>query len=272
MDIIIATANNLINKHSSIYYCIRSILSQDYENVNIIIAENSNFIEMSSFIRKNFGNLVKVVDATANFKNISYARNIGVTNSQSEYVVFMDDDVILSRDNILSKISKKLKRNDFLCGAHRYWVNPGWEQYIRKEYNINYIRAILNSKKFLPKSIDRFKGSLTYHNFTFIGHFGAIRRSVFNSVNGFDENFKEWSYQDTDLMMRLCNEKFCYDLLYSDDIEVIHLSHSVDKSSTRLINQKRFYKKQQKLGIKFHLNHFFGVFNDDSYELFTDLN
>lgn len=267
MDVVITTANNLEGKHSSVYYTIRSILAQDIEGLRVIVSANSNYLEMKQFISEKFGEMVIVVDATKVSNNISYARNVGASQGSNAIIVFMDDDVVLSRDNILRKVSIKMKGNDFLCGAHRYWVNPGWEKLIRKEHSINYVRSILRSKSFLPKSIDRLKGSLVLHDYSFIGHFGAIKRSIFNRMGGYDEGYIEWTYQDTDLMMRLCHEGYNYDLMHTDGIKIFHLSHPVDKSKTREINRERYYSKQSEYGIKFNVDHFFGVFNDNSFEL-----
>jgi hypothetical protein len=70
-------------------------------------------------------------------------------------------------------------------------------------------------------------------------------------------------------MMRLCTNNFSYQLMTNEDIFIYHLSHNVDKSSRLLLNKDLYEKKTDELGIKFHLNHFFGIFDDDEYDVIT---
>ncbi len=269
MDIIIATANNVSEKNGSIYYTIRSILAQELQASNIIVSVNEPNDEVVGFIQKHFGKMVHVVDSSDHPKNISYARNNGFKYGVNRIVVFLDDDVVLARNDFLSMVNHRLKYEGFYCGAHRYWVNPGWHNYLDHSYSINHLRHILKSKAFLPKSIDRATGSQGFHNYSFIGHCGAIQRQVFEEVGMFDEAYQGWSFQDTDLMMRLCYEGYSYELMAQDDISLYHLSHPVDKSKNRAINAERLKDKATSLGIDFHLNHFFGLYNDDTYDIIS---
>ena len=269
MDVVICTANNISKKNSSIYFTIRSVLAQSFTPIQIFVSVNSEFEATAGFISENFGKLVTVVDSTAKPKNISYTRNNGAKHGESDIILFMDDDVVIGKNQFIDQIVKKLAVHDFCCGARRFWANPGWHIFLDRTYSINHIRNILASKSFLPKSIDRLSGKLAYHDYSFIGHFGAVKRKVFRDIGCYDEEYQGWSFQDTDLMMRLSYEGYNYELLNNDEIFVYHLSHEVDKSENFKANKKRFTLKQEKLGIKFHLNHFFGIFNDDSYALIS---
>lgn len=271
MDIVICTANNIRNKNGSIYFSIRSILAQTFTPVQIFVSINAEYRSTKKFIQQSFGKLVTVVDSTAKPHNISFTRNNAARLGSSDYILFMDDDVVIGKNNFVELVVQKLKTEQFCCGAKRFWAHPGWHNYLDKGDTINHTRSILAHKSFLPKSIDRLSGKLAYHDFSFIGHFGAIRRNVFNEIGGYDEKYHGWSYQDTDLMMRLCYMGYNFELLSNDGIFVYHLSHEVDKSKTFKENKSKYLLKQKKLGIKFHLNHFFGVFNDDSYSLITKI-
>jgi GT2 family glycosyltransferase len=202
-------------------------------------------------------------------KNISYARNLGAKQGNAELILFIDDDVVVGRNHFFELIIARMRNLDFSCGARRYWTRTDWSSYLEKTYSITHIQNILHYKTYLPKSVERITGNPSFHEFSFIGHFGAIKRSVFEKVNGFDELFKEWSYQDTDLMMRLCADGFQYGLLHYDEISVYHLSHGVDKFAFQEINKNLFLEKQAQLGINFRLNHFFGIFDDDSYSILS---
>lgn len=268
-DVIIPTYNNFEVKNNSLHYTLRSILSQSVQPKKIIIVENFDFEKAKYQIEIEFGKLISVIDGTSVPKNISYARNLGVQHGDAELIIFMDDDVVIGNNNSFEQMIAKMKNLDFCCGAMRYWTRTNWIDYLNKSYSITHLRNILKYKTYLPKSIERLSGNPSFHEYSFIGHFGIIKRTVFQNVNGFDETYKEWAYQDTDLMMRLCIENFQYDLLCNDYIAVYHLSHKVDKTKFQDINKEIFLQKQKELGIKFHLNHFFGIFDDDKYSILS---
>jgi glycosyltransferase involved in cell wall biosynthesis len=269
IDVVIPTYNNNKLKKFSLYFTIRSILAQSVQPRNIIIVENCNLSETKKIIHNEFGKLVNIIDGTLIPENISFARNLGVKHGYSELIIFIDDDVVIGRNDTFEKIIKKMKFLDFYCAAERYWTYPDWNTYLERSFLINHIQHILYQKSFLPKSVDRSTGEQSFHEFTYIGHFGAIRRDVFEKNNGYDENYCGWSYQDTDLMMRLCADRYNFELMYLDNISVYHLAHAVDKSHYININKDLYLKKQKKLGIEFHLNHFFGIFNDDEYSILS---
>lgn len=269
IDVVIPACNNYETKNFSLYYTIRSVLSQSLQPKSINVVENQNYESAKESIEKEFGKLVNVIDGTANPKNISYARNIGAKAGNSDLIVFIDDDVVISKNFHLETVAAIMRNYDFSCGAARYWTRTDWSSYLDKSYSISHIQNILRYKTYLPRSIERLTGNPSYHEFSFIGHFGAIKRNVFEQVNGFDENYKEWSYQDTDLMMRLCMQGFQYAILRHEDIAIYHLSHGVDKIAYQDINKQIFLKKQQEAGINFHLNHFFGIFDDDGYAILS---
>jgi len=70
--------------------------------------------------------------------------------------------------------------------------------------------------------------------------------------------------------MRLCLHGYSYELMNSDSILVYHLSHSADKSKYLEINKEKYRAKQKAIGKRFCVNHFFGIYDDESFNLFKD--
>lgn len=268
-DVVIPTANNIASKKFSLYFTIRSILAQSIQPKQIIVVENLDIDATRQILNKEFGDLIIVIDGTHKSENISYARNLGASYCNNEVILFMDDDVIIGKNDIFKIVIENMEHIDFYCGAKRFWTNTEWDKIIDKSYPMNHIQLILNAKSFLPKSIDRYSGKQSFHEYSYIGHFGAIKRSTFTIMKGFDENFQSWSHQDTDLMMRLCVEKCHFRLMNSDGIFIYHLSHAADKSKSKERNKDLFDSKQNELGVKFNVNHFFGNFDDDSYSILS---
>lgn len=269
IDVVIPTGKNVSDTHNSICYTLRSILSQDIQPDNIFVVENISDTGVLDVVKSKFGGLVQVIDGTKKTPNISYARNIGVSHCQGDIIIFMDDDVILGQNDYFARIIKIMNDNDFCCGARRYWTTTKWHKQLSLDYPMNHNLQILKATSFLPQSIERTTGNRNCSGYSYIGNLGAIRRDVFKFVEGFDEEYEGWLYQDTDLMMRLCYHKFKYMVLAYTDMFCFHLSHPADKQAYRKINKKKYEDKQKKLHIKFNNKNFFGQFEDNDFAVIT---
>lgn len=264
IDIVIPTGKNIEESHYSICYTIKSIISQDLQPNKIVVVENAPNLGAREFLHQQFGDLVDVISGLEKSPNISYARNLGVHNCQSDIIVFLDDDVILGYSNYLKLIKHIMDRHDFCCGANRLWTTTKWHKYISMDYQMNHNLQILKANTFSPNSIERSTGNRNFSEYTYIGNFGAIRREVFDAINGFDETYEGWLYQDTDLMMRLCYYGYSYEILSYSNMFCYHLSHPAEKQKYRKINKDKYEKKQINLGISFSNANFFGRFENDN--------
>ena len=269
IDVVIATSDSIADKDFGLYFTIRSILSQNIQPKTILVVENTNYARTKAALDLEFGKLVSVIDGSRKPKNISFIRNLGVSYSQADLILFMDDDVVIARNNCLETILHQMRNLDFYCGANRYWSQKHWSTQLKREYTMNHIQNILKATSFLPNSIDRQSGNKIYHHRTFIGHFGCVQRQIFEQLNGFDESFTGWGYQDTDFMFRLVNESKTYDIMAFDGLGVFHLNHSVDKSEHLSTNKLRFESRQQSAGVLFSLDSFFGEFLNDKFDIIS---
>lgn len=263
VSIIIPTIKDIKSSGGAIILTIRSILDQSLQPDEIIVVSPENNTDTIEALKSRFENSINIVTYPSDIHNISYARNLGVKNSDSEKLFFLDDDVILGSYNTLEKTNRALDFFDFCCGASRMWAPMNWGEYIKEIYPIEHIRRILKSVSFSPISVNRSSAQnvRSYHNYTYIGNYGAIKRAVFDTVGGFDENYIGWIAQDTDLMMRLCYEQYSYHILSNDGIFVFHLSHPVDKESFKAHNRELLKEKMNSLGIRFNSGNFFGDFS-----------
>lgn len=270
-DVVIPTSKNVEETHFSICYTLRSILAQSVQPQNIYVVENVPNTGVKEQVNHYFGDLVKVIDGLRKPVNIAYARNLGVQRTKSDIIIFMDDDVVIGRNDFFQKVIDIMKFNDFCCGAKRFWTTTEWHKYLSLDFQMNHNLQILKNKSFLPQSIERSTGNRNCSEFTYIGNFGAIRKDVFNLLGGFDENYEGWLYQDTDLIMRLCVNSYRYEILAYTDIFCFHLGHPADKQLYRKINKEKYLKKQEQLKIKFNNSIFFGRFDTETVDVVTYL-
>lgn len=121
-------------------------------------------------IASKYTNLVYEV----NFKNVSKTRNFGVTKSSGDILFFLDADTMVS-ENYLEESLRIIDAYDFGCA-----------------------KCVSESKSLLGKYLSWSVNN--YYRKNIGGNF-FIKKSIFNSVGGFDERMKMG--EDTDLGDRL---------------------------------------------------------------------
>ena len=100
--------------------CIDSILSQSYENFEVILV-NDGSTDKSGDICDKYSkgdNRIKVFHNKN--KGLSYSRNFGVKNSNGKYVMFVDSDDFISDINIIDKFINILEKDksDFIYTSY----------------------------------------------------------------------------------------------------------------------------------------------------------
>ncbi|WP_129351747.1 hypothetical protein [Solidesulfovibrio carbinolicus] len=119
----------------------------------------------------------------------------------------------------------------------------------------------------LPKGISRAFGFRDLNEFTFIGNFGVVKKQVLRDCGMFDDAYKVYGFEDTDLMMRLCMNGCSSKLLCELPINVVHLTHSAMTEAPLVNNEAAFGDVQKNRGYYFQVNHFFGVYEGDGHAI-----
>lgn len=92
------------NCEHTIVKCVNSILSQDYENIELIVIDDASNDNTLDELQKNFDDLrLKVIQNKENI-GVSGSRNKGLKASDGEYIAFCDADDHMSRDMITSMV------------------------------------------------------------------------------------------------------------------------------------------------------------------------
>ena len=103
------------NCETTIKKCIESVLTQKYDNYELIIVNDGSVDKTLSIItkyQKKYNNITIINNSN---RGVSYSRNIGVKNATGDYITFLDADDYYDTD-CLSVIDSYLKKNrvDFL--------------------------------------------------------------------------------------------------------------------------------------------------------------
>lgn len=92
--------------------CIKSVIEQTYNNIEIIIINDYSIDNVESIILK-YKELDKRIKYYKNTKNegVGYTRNFGISKFTGKYIYFLDSDDYIE-NNCLEILYKNIKEND----------------------------------------------------------------------------------------------------------------------------------------------------------------
>jgi len=231
-----------VGKGDSVFHSLCSVVNQDYNNVEIIVVENSHKkLDYISQIRKQFK---KWIDSTRkeftlkiinNKKSLGRgeARNIGLFNASSDLIIFLDDDTIILDSDAFSEIVKLSQKYDYGYGAHRLWTKDNLFQEnsktILKSLETGSTKS-LESISSKPDFTERGDADSTLLSKTFITNLGFCKKDLMSKIGGFP-NFTDYGYEDDCVMFRLflLSKK----MAILDGLRVIHVNHKIAKIKQR---------------------------------------
>lgn len=155
------------------------------------------------------------------YKNIKKgacsARNYAVSKSNSKYLVFLDNDVIIEK-GFLEKIVPMFQDSRVgavACAGYQYDSRQQIDGIKLLKFKRGFFRFTSN---ILNK--DMKEGLNEYLSFGVQGAYFACRKDVFDEVCGISELFEPYLLEETDLMYKIL--KHGYKILYNPDTHPLH--------------------------------------------------
>lgn len=201
----------------------------------------------------------------------SVARNTGIRMAQGEYILFLDNDIVLE-DSFICKLRKSIRRYPTRIHSGRLRLVPlqstpkvfqmNEHNDVRSYFNylesVSYLDAIYGSLQVAYQQKDDHLLACWWALAT--GGNICFPKRVIRQVGCFDEEFKTWGPEDIDLCYRAFKEN--YFLKYNEDCILYHLDHARNSNLIREYmakNVTQLYKKYKSKDILAYLNFFNGM-------------
>lgn len=111
------------NCEHTIKKCIESIARQTYKNIEIVII-NDGSLDCTQTIcqnlKKQYSNIILINQKN---KGVSESRNIGISNANGYYIMFVDADDYIENNMIEVMMSNNEKQFDFICANYKKKIN-----------------------------------------------------------------------------------------------------------------------------------------------------
>ena len=241
--------------------CLKSVQAAITEiDAEIIVVDNNSEDDSCQMVRA----LFPEVNLLENKENSGFSKgnNIGVSQAKGDYVCILNPDTVVAEDTFfqLLKFSDE-KEKSGIVGCKL--INGSGIFLPESKRNIPYVKAAI--KKLFGNSNDYYANHLQENEVgkvdVLVGAFMLIKRDVYNTVGGFDEDYFMYG-EDIDLSYRVF--KAGYKNYYYGASSVIHFkgeSTLKDRFYAHRFygSMQIFYKKHFKKNILFDTLVWFGI-------------
>lgn len=239
------------NRHDALYLVLLALAEQDVKTFEVIVADDGSTDKTKQLIEslktKVDYNLEHVWHEHSGFR-AAHIRNKSVAKASGDYLVFLDGDSI-PRTSFVRQHQKLAEDNYFVAG-NRILLSPDFtNEVLQNQLALQQWSAWCWFKNFCCGRINRFLPILPlgnlYHRYLRRTRWQGVKtcnlgmwKKDFLAVNGFDESYSGWGYEDSDLVIRLIRNH----VLRKDGhfaVPVFHLWHPENNRSREPINYQK---------------------------------
>ena len=216
---------------------IDSVLSQTYEDWELVIIDNNSKDHTSDLIRSYNSSKIKYLSITNN-GNIAKSRNLGISNSTGEYLAFLDSDDYWKSNKLEICIDYLNLNKKYLGVCHSEdWLSKG----------------DITIRNYGPEKNFTFQKLLNRGNCVSLSAM-VVKKSIVIDVNNFSENKEFITAEDYDLWIKLAknNHKigFINKSLGTYQIHEDSESSNILKNTSAIINVINKYLKNDDVLLK----------------------
>lgn len=173
MNILLSVVIPAYNAERTIERCLKSVLKQTYNNIEIIVVNDGSTDSTMDILQKLIKENFKLTIIDQENEGPSIARNTGIKNAHGEYIAFLDSDDIW----LANKVQKQL---DILVNHPNCMIIGALSKTKKHTDNISYItfNKLLFSNRFITSSV--------------ICHRSVFESLQFNPRQKYSEDYRLW--------------------------------------------------------------------------------
>ncbi len=252
ISLIIPTYNNI----ETLEFILPFVAKQSYLPYEIIFTDDGShqdIIALLKKMRKLFSCKILFIQQEDKGFRAAKCRNNAISKATGDYLVFNDQDIIMAED-YLATFRHFADKKEFLVAWHTK-LSKEQTDFLYKNPTNDYqtVRNCLQKKQLKKAKSQYSKEKLyyfekkifktkAYHPKLRSGIFGVHRESLLK-VNGFDEQYTGWGYEDDDLGRRLNAFGLIGRNVFQDN-NPIHLYHPSNNNNTDRLNQDLYQKRK----------------------------
>ncbi len=218
------------DKNSRLYLTLKCLEPQaDQDTEVLVVFDGCTKETIDEFNTFTFNMDLKPIISKKNVGRAA-ARNLGIEQATGDVIIFLDDDRLTKGDFIKRHLSRHNGEPCVVLGERMDAKVTEFELLdLMKENKLETVLSFVadHSKKEFYYNIKKVfvrKPRAKYRFMAFITGNVSIDRSLISEIHGFDEGFKGWGYEDTDIGYRLAqlgtpyyqdNSIICYHLLHA---------------------------------------------------------
>jgi len=237
----------IILTHDNIDYtitCLESLFRTLTVEAEVIVVDNASTDDTLIYL-ENLGNKIRIIRNKTNL-SFSKANNQAAATAKGQYLLFLNNDIELLTgwcDFLVSHFENNLETG--IQGAKLLYPDGSIQHAgivygkVADDIDMHY-HIYLTHQRYAPEV----NKTRAYQMVT--GAMLAIRKKVFDEVNGFDENFI-FGYEDLDLCLKAAQQG--YKTVYNHEVEAYH-HESITKKSEGLFKFESFIRNPDGLDAK----------------------
>lgn len=255
--------------HKFLSASIQSIINQTYQNIELIIIDDSNDSLVSNLI--NGLNDERIVYIKGYQKGLSKALNLAIENSRGLYLARMDSDDISSINRLEQQFLFMKKNEVDICGCNAYIINEDnqiIDTFISPKNQNLIIPYLVSFVPFLHGSVIINKSFLKKKSLFYDHNFKAEDKKLW--MNFYNEGAKFlnideflYHYRDTkNSLIHINLKKIIKEIKFSNKVFVKeNLNKILSELSNNLDKYQEYSEKDKEILVKFYLNCFIITLN-----------
>lgn len=200
----------MYNAQQYVSQCIESLLCQSMKDFEIVVVDDGSKDKSAEIVRSFMQSDSRVRLVSQENGGQSKARNRGFKESRGEYVIFLDSDDFVMKNDFLRKVKSSIEASSADVVMYRYvkYFDGDTPAFAKEHYNFSGTEDITEPQKLMPllAEKDAYYGSAWTK---------SVRRSLLSDNNIlFDEKLScedvDWSYR----IMEKAERLFCLDEVF----------------------------------------------------------